>query len=284
MRVFSLVSLSRFRKASQVKLHTRMGHLSLSLQRKGEWQNTFNEMDEYNALVADVKSRMRAVKRVARVPVSLNELEINGNERAYDTGRFIRYPSVGDGNCFFRSGSQGIAGHQGLHVIFRKGTEAWMRAHLHRYKHPNMLLDAFREYLAEEVGVVGSDVGMDVVQGATDLLRTRMVRTYARGSKVIDEVTPFDGWCFYEINLACIPGHVDTLAHSHLYPYHLQGCHLVLDVGIKLLRLGTSTSFTLTMYYSGTTGACMVRKYQYTTIDCRVSHDELAHSEHKNEK
>ncbi|GJU81318.1 hypothetical protein Tco_1283683 [Tanacetum coccineum] len=63
-----------------------------------------------------------------------------------------------------------------------------------------------------------------------------------------------------------------------------EGCHLVLDVGIKLLRLGTSNSFTLTMYYSGTTGACMVRKYQYTTIDCRVSHDELAHSEHKNEK
>ncbi|GJQ97059.1 cysteine proteinase superfamily protein [Tanacetum coccineum] len=189
-------------------------------------------MDEYNALVADVKSRMRrdAVRRVARVPVSLNELEINGNERAYDTGRFIRYPSVGDGNCFFRSCSQGIAGHQGLHVIFRKGTEAWMRAHPHRYKHPNMSLDAFREYLAEEVGVVGSDVGMDVVQGAADLLRTRMVRTYARGSKVIDEVTPFDGRCFYEINLACIPGHVDTLARSHLYPYHLQGMWVCLTV------------------------------------------------------
>ncbi|GJR44814.1 hypothetical protein Tco_1312917 [Tanacetum coccineum] len=112
-------------------------------------------MDEYNALVADVKSKMHqdAVRRVARVPVSLNELEINGNERAYGTGRFIRYPFVGDGNCFFRSCSQGIAGHQGLH----------MRAHPHRYKHPNMSLDAFREYLAEEVGVVGSDVGMDVV-------------------------------------------------------------------------------------------------------------------------
>ncbi|GJR33094.1 hypothetical protein Tco_1109326 [Tanacetum coccineum] len=106
------------------------------------------------------------VRRVTRVPVSLNELEINGNERAYDTGRFIRYPSVSDGNCFFRSCSQGITGHQGLHVIFRKGTEAWMRAHPHRYKHPNMSLDAFREYLAEEVGVMGSVVGMDVVQGA----------------------------------------------------------------------------------------------------------------------
>ncbi|GKD76417.1 hypothetical protein Tco_1339038, partial [Tanacetum coccineum] len=71
------------------------------LQRKEERQNTFDEMDEYNALVADVKSRMRrdTMRRVARVPVSLNELEINGNERAYDTGRFIRYPSVSDGNC-----------------------------------------------------------------------------------------------------------------------------------------------------------------------------------------
>ncbi|GJW19102.1 hypothetical protein Tco_0026538 [Tanacetum coccineum] len=155
-----------------------------------------------------------------------------------------------------------------------------MRAHPHRYKHPNMSLDVFREYLAEEVGVLGLDV-------------------------VIDEVTPFDGRCFYEINLACIPDHVDTLARTIftlitfkeerigcddslklVMHFHegLEGCHLVLDVGIKLLRLGTSTSFTLTMYYSGTTGACMVRKYQYTTIDCRVSHDELAHSEHKNEK
>ncbi|GJV94577.1 hypothetical protein Tco_1546154 [Tanacetum coccineum] len=153
-------------------------------------------MDEYNALVADVMRR-DAVRRVARVPVSLNELEINGNERAYDTGMIINGPICMDGYK--------------------------MRAHPHRYKHPNMSLDAFREYLAEEVGVVGSDVGMDVVQGAADLLRTRMVRTYARGSKVIDEVTPFDGRCFYEINLACIPGHVDTLARSHLYPYHLQG-------------------------------------------------------------
>ncbi|GKD29503.1 cysteine proteinase superfamily protein, partial [Tanacetum coccineum] len=136
--------------------------------------------------------RRNAMRRVARVPVSLNELEINGNERAYDTGRFIWYPSVSDGNCFFRSCSQGIAGHHRLHVIFRKGTEAWMRAHLHRYKHPNMSLDAFREYLTKKVGVMGSDVGMDVVQGVADLLRTRMVRTYARGSKVIDEVTPFD--------------------------------------------------------------------------------------------
>ncbi|GKB06432.1 hypothetical protein Tco_0834665, partial [Tanacetum coccineum] len=202
------------------------------LQRKEERQNTFNEMDEYNALVADVKSRMRrdAVRRVARVPVSLNELEINGNERAYDMGRFIRYPSVGDGNCFFRSCLQGIAGHQGLHVIFCKGTEAWMRAHPHRYKHPNMLLDAFREYLTEEVGVLGSDVGMDVVQGAADLLRTCMVRTYARASKVIDKVTPFDGRCFYEINLACILGHVDTLARSHLYLYHLQCMYFVFTV------------------------------------------------------
>ncbi|GJZ12416.1 hypothetical protein Tco_0547646, partial [Tanacetum coccineum] len=155
-------------------------------------------MDEYNALVADVKSRMRrdAVRRVTRVPVSLNELEINGNERAYDARKGLR----GTRDCML----------------------SFMRAHPHRYKHPNMSLDAFREYLAEEVGVVGSDVGKDVVQGAADLLRTRMVRTYAQGSKVIDEVTPFDGRCFYEINLACIPGHVDTLARSHLYPYHLQ--------------------------------------------------------------
>ncbi|GJZ37689.1 hypothetical protein Tco_0583880 [Tanacetum coccineum] len=118
---------------------------------------------------------------------------------------FIRYPSVGDGNCFFRSysakgncGHRIITSHLGLHVILS-------------------------EYLAEEVGVMGLAVGMDVVQGATDLLHTCM------------------------INLACIPGHVDTLARSHLYPYHLQGCHLVLDVGIELLRLGTSTSFTLTI-------------------------------------
>ncbi|GKC41972.1 hypothetical protein Tco_1059694 [Tanacetum coccineum] len=105
-----------------------------------------------------------------------------------------------------------------------------MRAHPYRYKHPNMSLDAFREYLAEEVGVMGSAVGMDVVQGVADLLHTRMVRTYAWGSKVIDEVTPFDGRCFYEINLACIPGHVDTLARSHLYPYHLQGMWVCLTV------------------------------------------------------
>ncbi|GJX83203.1 hypothetical protein Tco_0332684 [Tanacetum coccineum] len=59
-----------------------------------------------------------------------------------------------------------------------------MRAHPHCYKHPNMSLDAFREYLAEEVGVMGTDVGLDVVQGAADLLRTRMVRTYARGKDI----------------------------------------------------------------------------------------------------
>ncbi|GJS46518.1 hypothetical protein Tco_0596639 [Tanacetum coccineum] len=45
-------------------------------------------MDEYNALVVDVKSRMRrdAVRRVARVPVSLNELEINESYSARDCG------------------------------------------------------------------------------------------------------------------------------------------------------------------------------------------------------
>ncbi|GJU71742.1 hypothetical protein Tco_1263147 [Tanacetum coccineum] len=226
-------------------------------------------MQEYNALVADVKSRMRRddVRRVARNPVTWDELEVNGNERAYDTGRFIRYPSVGDGNCSFRSYSQAIAGHQGLHVVFRKGTEARMRAHPHLYKPRNMRLDEYRRYLANQVGVVGTPVGMNVAQAAADLLRVRMIRTYAKYPQVIGEITPLGGRFFYEINLGNIPGHVDTLARSHLYPYHLQGmwvyltvyltmkdmkvhcsrgtriggillkighCHLVLDVGIEL--------------------------------------------------
>ncbi|GJY90480.1 putative retrotransposon protein, partial [Tanacetum coccineum] len=162
------------------------------------------------------------VRRVARNPVTWDELEVNGNERAYDTGRFIRYPSVCDGNCSFRSYSQAIAGHQGLHVVFRKGTEAWMRAHPHIYKPRNMRLDEYRRYLANQVGVVGTPVGMDVEQAAADLLQVRMIRTYAKYPQVIGEITPLGGRFFYEINLGNIPGHVDTLARSHLCPYHLQ--------------------------------------------------------------
>ncbi|GJV94576.1 hypothetical protein Tco_1546153 [Tanacetum coccineum] len=240
MRVFSLVSLSRFRKASQVKLNTRMRHLSLrfkiyyltydngSLQRKEERQNTFNEMDEYNTLVADVKSRMRrdAVRRVARVPVSLNELEINDHAR------------------------KGLRGTRDCMLSF-------MRAHPHRYKHPNMSLDAFREYLAEEVGVVGSDVGMDVVQGAADLLRTRM------------------------INLACIPGHVDTLARSHLYPYHLQD-KLLEVVGTSLMSFGCCISFLVTRYDETPPAAYTIKSHVplgFSRDSCRGIFDDLIVSE-----
>ncbi|GJV29742.1 hypothetical protein Tco_1386190 [Tanacetum coccineum] len=187
---------------------------------------------EYDERVRGFKSGMRRDKEKTFVipEVTYTQIDKKGDERAKELGGFKRYVSIGDGNCSFRSYSQGIVGHQNLHKPFRMGTAAMelnnaslfsqMMLHPERYKPADMDLDDYLNYVKTVVSVDGKPVGMDVAQAAADLLQARMVRTYSTSPRLIGEMIPNEGPVLYEINLLNQPGLVDTLGRQHLYPYH----------------------------------------------------------------
>ena len=103
-------------------------------------------------------------------------------------------------------------------TYFLRNCYVLMRSNPTRYNR-KMTTSVYNRYIIDRVDM---SIGKDVAQAAADLLRARMIHTYATSSQIIREITPHNGPIFYEINLVNIPRHIDTLGQNHLYAYHLE--------------------------------------------------------------